>query len=124
MVSSTTGETCYVDGTGVEGTQLTCDLPLLVDPSEVPTLDSIRTISIMYDARGAANEGTTKYVTTTIPPVTIAHHAAPTGLTDDVVFQQGGRSSAWVWSSGMVGILLGGGILLRRKMVSRVSSDA
>ena len=129
VVSSMTGETCYVDGTGVEGTQLSCDLPLMGDPSEVPTLDSIRTIAIMYDARGVLDDGTTSYgATTDIPvgtgPVTTLQSGTQT-MEDDALPSPGsGRSSTWVWITGLVGLLVGSGALLRRKMVTRVSSDA
>ncbi|MEI8147770.1 MAG: hypothetical protein WCG62_01670 [Actinomycetes bacterium] len=122
VVTTASGESCYADGTGVEGTRLSCDLPLLADPSESPTLDSIRIISMMYDARGALNDGATKYVTTTIPPVSTVQHAAPVGLSDDVILHDGGRSSTWVWISGLVGFLVSSGVLLRRKIMSRGSS--
>ena len=122
-VTTITGETCYADGTGVEGTQLSCDLPLLADPSETPTLESIRTISVMYDARGAMNEGGTSYVTTTIAPVSTIHTRAPK-MADDVVVEPGnGRRATWVWLSGLFAILLGSVALLRRKMVARTSND-
>jgi len=128
-VTTTTGETCYADGAGVEGTQLSCDLPLLADPSETPTLESIRTISVMYDARGAENDGTTSYGTTTdIPvgtgPVSTIQNGIPTMADDSLVAPGSGRSSTWVWITGLVGLLVGSGAILRRKMVTRVSSDA
>lgn len=129
VVSATTGETCNVAGTGVEGTQLSCDLPLLVDPSEVPTLDSIRTISSMYQARGVLNDGTTSYgATTDAPegtgPVSILQSGIRTMADDSLASPGGDRSSTWVWITGLVGLLVGSGALLRRKMVTRVSSDA
>ena len=123
VVTTTTGEECYASGTGVEGTQLSCDL-VMVDPNETPILESIRTISVMYEARGALNDGTTKYVATTIPPVSTVYHAAPTGLTHDVMIRKGGRSSTWVWISGLFSLLLGTGVVLRRKMATRTSEDA
>ena len=122
-VTTTTGETCYADGTGVEGTQLSCDLPLLADPSETPTLESIRTISVMYDARGAMNEGGTSYGTTTIAPVSTIH-TRTLKMADDVFVGPGnGRSATWVWLSGLFALLLGSGALLRRKLVARTSKD-
>jgi len=128
VVSSTTGETCYVAGTGVEDTQLSCDLPLMVDPSEVPTLDSIRTIAFMYEARGALNDGSTSYgATTDIPVGTGPVSTIQTGIrtmADDSLASPDGRSSTWVWITGIGGLLVGSGALLRRKMVTRVSSDA
>lgn len=129
VVSATTGETCNVAGTGVEGTQLSCDLPLLVDPSEVPTLDSIRTIAFMYQARGVLNDGTTSYgATTDAPegtgPVSILQSGIRTMADDSLASPGGDRSSTWVWITGLVGLLVGSGALLRRKMVTRVSSDA
>ncbi len=122
-VTTTTGETCYADGTGVEGTQLSCDLPLLADPSETPTLESIRTISVMYDARGTMNEGGTSYGTTTIAPVSTIH-TRTLKMADDVFVGPGnGRSATWVWLSGLFALLLGSGALLRRKLVARTSKD-
>jgi hypothetical protein len=105
----------------------------MTDPTQTPELDSIRTIEFMYDARSAMNSGATSneptngvtsYVSTTIAPPGGLQQAVPTGMTDDVVFHAGGRSSAWVWISGIVVLLLAGGELLRRKMVSQTSSDA
>jgi hypothetical protein len=129
VVNTTTGETCYVTGTGVEGTQLSCDLPLLAEPSEVPTLDSIRTIAFMYQARGALNDGTTSYeANTDIPVGTGPVSTIPTDIRtmkdDSLPSPGGGRSSTWVWITGLVGLLVGSGALLRRKIVTRVSSDA
>ena len=133
VVVTTTGDNCFAEGMGVEGTQLSCVLPLMTDPTQTPELDSIRTIEFMYDARSAMNSGATSneptngvtsYVSTTIAPAGGLQQAVPTGMTDDVVFHAGGRSSAWVWTSGIVVLLLAGGDLLRRKMVSRTSSDS
>jgi hypothetical protein len=123
VVTTTSGDTCYVDGSGIEGTQLSCDLPLLSDPSETPTLNSIRTIAVMYDSRGSLDEGSTSYVPTTDAPVSTIQNGIPT-LADDVVSHEGGRSSKWVWITGLVGLLTGSGALLRRKMAARISNDA
>lgn len=124
VVTTNTGETCFADGTGTEGALLSCDLPLLADPSETPILESIRTISVMYDARGALNDGTTKYVTTTIPSVSAAYQAAPSGRFDGEVMHDGDRSSTWVWISGLLTLLLSSGAILRRKMVARTANNA
>jgi hypothetical protein len=133
MVISTNGDSCFADGTGVEGTQLSCDLPLMTDPSQTPELESIRTIEFMYDSRTALNGGTTSgestngvttYVSTTIAPVGALQQASAAGLTDDLLIHEGGRSSAWVWTSGVVALLLGCGVLLRRKALNRSSSEA
>jgi hypothetical protein len=124
VVTTNTGETCFADGTGTEGALLSCDLPLLADPSETPILESIRTISVMYDARGALNDGATKYVTTTIPSVSAAYQAAPSGRFDGEVMHDGDRSSTWVWISGLLTLLLSSSAILRRKMVARTANNA
>lgn len=115
VVLATSGDTCSVDGTGVEGTKLSCDLPLLDNPSALPTLDSIRTVSIMYDSRGALGGGSVSYASSTERPTSTLLTAVP-HMADKVVFHNGGRSSTWVWSSGIIGLLLGGVVLLRRKI--------
>jgi len=133
VVVATNGDTCFAEGTGVEGSELSCDLPMMNDSTEIPQLESIRTIAYMPYWRSAMNSdskasefsiGTTTSLATSNAPVTGVQQAVPTVLTDDMEFSEGGRSSAWVWASGMVLLLLGSGVMLRRQTVSRSSDDA
>ena len=69
------GTSCDVLGSGVEGNVISCDLPLLDDPAQQPTLESISTIGIMYDARGGVRNDFGVTTTTTASPEAVAYQS-------------------------------------------------